>query len=117
MTADLEAIRARLAAATPGPWTESVDDVEQETVYSEDPYPDQIAASVWSDDDRALIAHAPEDLLALTDELAELRAREAEVLSRPHRPTSLDDVPVYSTSMHMGFKDWVRRVLSGEDTQ
>lgn len=70
---DLEAIKARLAAATPGPWavfnrcfvvTRSGD-----VIVSTQSHPYQKRM----DEDLALIAHAPADIAALIAEVEQLR--------------------------------------------
>lgn len=80
-TTDLEAIKARLAAATPGPW-----DTDGSTVWAEVIVPDprdQTGQTPMQDRelvaesggaDAHLIAHAPEDLAALLAENERLRA-------------------------------------------
>lgn len=69
---DLETIKARLAAATPGPWyvDESLRGVEAQTHG----YPVEIVA--WTGRaDAVLIAHAPGDIAALVAEVARLRGQ------------------------------------------
>jgi hypothetical protein len=63
---DLEAIKERLAAATPGPWTQWA------THYVCDKR-EKIAGPMLARD-ADLIAHAPEDLAALVEEVERLRA-------------------------------------------
>ena len=89
---DLEAIRARLASATPGPWKASTDDAGDVVVWGPD---EDWLANVgnWARQhlgidadaaarqfvetrdaaDATLIAHAPTDLAALCDEVERLR--------------------------------------------
>ena len=73
---DLETIKARLAAATPGPWyvDESLRGVEAQTHG----YPVEIVA--WTGRaDAVLIAHAPGDIAALVAEVEALRAQVQEL--------------------------------------
>lgn len=94
---DLEAIKARLAAATPGPWLRCGDDRGGCTcgmVFA--PGVDQhVATSLTANDEgmpcpdeatqranAALIAHAPQDLADLLAALNEEKARTASVLDR-----------------------------------
>jgi hypothetical protein len=68
---DIDAIRARLVAATPGPWyvDESLRGVEAQTHG----YPVEIVG--WTGlADAMLIAHAPGDIAALVAEVERLRA-------------------------------------------
>lgn len=65
---DLDAIEARATAATPGPWSVSVDGI---TV--EDPDGRDVCDAWQSDGDAAFIAHARADVPALIDELRALR--------------------------------------------
>ena len=90
---EIEAIRARLASSTPGPWKASTDDAGDVVVWGPDedwlanvgnwarqhPGIDADAAArqfVETRDaaDATLIAHAPTDLAALCDEVERLRA-------------------------------------------
>lgn len=78
-TLDLEAIQARLAAATPGPWYAHADDLiggwcvrTVETPPSEGP--GEVASFIREEDAR-LIAHARVDLEALVAEVEQLRAK------------------------------------------
>lgn len=59
---DIKAIRARLAAATPGPWR-----LQGEYVCADDGEVD--VAETFNLRDRALIAQAPTDLADLCDEV------------------------------------------------
>ena len=67
---DLDLIKARLAAATPGPWVLSKD---RETITQTS----HITRDVWTiprtHEDMELIAHAPSDLAALIAEVERLR--------------------------------------------
>ncbi|MBN9607824.1 MAG: hypothetical protein BGO26_10160 [Actinobacteria bacterium 69-20] len=78
MSIDLDAIKARLAAATPGPW----DYVGQGwithpgTTFAAVGTPDQ-GMIPCTDADADLIAHAPTDLAALLAEVRALRKRAA----------------------------------------
>ncbi len=88
---DLEAIKARCEAATPGPWLEFMYWVEDKTRYA-------ICGDVGSDDNRVFIALARTDIPALIAEVEHLRrglelardeyrAREAEVERLQERDT------------------------------
>lgn len=85
---ELEAIRQRLGAATPGPWrwwtscsyrrlssdaTGRDGDVLRGDIQRHDGHPDVIC----SEADKALIAHAPADIAALLVEVERLTKREA----------------------------------------
>ena len=76
MSIDLEAIRARIAAATPGPWR-SARNVKHAVMVGPEDAPRHICAfgplSIGTADDTALIAHAPADLASLCDEVERLR--------------------------------------------
>ena len=94
MAIDLEAIEARLEAATPGPWEERGNDViapdiaditgfadveEFKEIMDCDPLP-RVVVSLFAamggenpDADAALIAHAPTDIAALIAEVRRLR--------------------------------------------
>ena len=74
LTPDLAAIRARLAAATPGPWLRYGDGTYE--VYVDADQDDLPSVTHGSDrpEDADLIAHAPTDLAALCDEVEWLRA-------------------------------------------
>ena len=76
---DLEVIKARLAAATPGPWFAHADDLiggwcvrTVDTPPSEGP--GEVASFIHEEDAR-LIAHARVDLEALVEEVEQLRAK------------------------------------------
>ena len=81
MTVDTEAIRERLAAATPGPWEADTSDctmndrnqwgIRRGRNPGENP---AHLRSVMSTPDADPIAHAPADLAALCDEMEELTA-------------------------------------------
>lgn len=75
---DLDAIKARLAAATPGPWRHLGQGyiVHPGTEYDGCGVPDRSTRIPLRDADADLIAHAPDDLAAL---LAELRATTADL--------------------------------------
>lgn len=69
---DIDAIRARAEAATPGPWADH-----------DGPLLEDVVAYIYSDADEAFIAHAREDVPALLAEverlgIGALRAAEAE---------------------------------------
>lgn len=65
---DLDAIRARLEAATPGPWEpESEQDGDHETGYAD-------AIFIANAADATLISNAPTDIAALVAEVERLRA-------------------------------------------
>lgn len=66
--ADLSAIRARLEAATPGPWMH--DDYE---VFTESKPTTWICVDVDRPENRTFLACAPTDLRALLDEVERLR--------------------------------------------
>ena len=70
---DLQAIEARLAAATPGPWSRSGYDVGQ-VVYGPGGQPDLIGPISTNSDieDAEFIAHAPKDIRALLAEVGRL---------------------------------------------
>lgn len=74
MTIDLEAIEARLAAATPYPWAVLsrcfVVTATGDIIVSTQTHPLQVRMN----EDLALIAHAPADIAALIDEVRRLRA-------------------------------------------
>lgn len=79
MRGDLDAIKARLVAATDGPWYAHADDLiggwcvrTVDTPPSEGPGE---VASFIREEDAALIAHARADLPALVAEIEQLRAK------------------------------------------
>lgn len=85
MTADIEAIRARITAATPGPWKAEWVDGDDWWQITGQPFDDggqwlacpEVATTDEMEDDGTdadLIAHAPADLAALCDEVEELTA-------------------------------------------
>ena len=83
-TLDIEAIKTRLAAATPGPWvsnwSQPSGDERCEQILAENG--DEVVGALWYDGlhlavnekDADLIAHAPADIAALLAENARLRA-------------------------------------------
>lgn len=77
---DLQAIEARLAAATPGPWSRSGYDVGQ-VVYGPGGQPDLIGPISTNSDieDAEFIAHAPKDVRALIDEVGRLTVEHLEM--------------------------------------
>ena len=81
MTADLAAIRARLAAATPGPWVAETSEVtmDDRSLWrmrrDTQPQVPLHLSSVMSSANADLIASAPADLAALCDEVEALTAR------------------------------------------
>lgn len=91
-TLDLDPIRARLAAATPGPWDHNT---AAELIQTEKG--DAIVVPAWFGedlprwDDAELIAHAPADIAALVAEVERLRERLADVKAL-HRPVDLWEV-------------------------
>jgi hypothetical protein len=88
---DLEAIKGRLAAATPGPWyvDESLRGVEAQTHG----YPVEIVA--WTGRaDAVLIAHAPGDIAALVAEVERLRADNARIMLEAERHRRIADEAV-----------------------
>lgn len=102
MALDLKAIKARLAAATPGPWRSAWDDGDPNadvTIRSLAPGLDECASYVivasWYDGpitlcleaDAAFIAAAPSDVAALVAEVERLRALLSE--TRPGRALDL----------------------------
>jgi hypothetical protein len=68
---DLEPIRARLAAATPGPWEAEHRGFEVYETHTA--HGDLVAEASLQISDAELIAHAPADLAALADEVESLR--------------------------------------------
>ena len=81
-TFDLEPIKERLAAATPGPWEMSYDADDKWTSITGQPYDDggqwlvcpEVATCEGEPDaDSTFIAHAPEDIAALVAEVERLR--------------------------------------------
>jgi hypothetical protein len=85
---DIEAIKGRLAAATPGPWyvDESLRGVEAQTHG----YPVEIVA--WTGRaDAVLIAHAPGDIDALVAEVERLRADNARIMLEAERHRRIAD--------------------------
>lgn len=76
----LEAIRARLAAATPGPWTLPYHDGALAGPHGASLLGLDVdgMAIVWARADAELIAHAPADIAALLAEVERLRAEVAE---------------------------------------
>lgn len=77
MTADHAAIRARLDAATQGPWTwtaHTTADRDEWAVFNEDNWALATNRDGWVCD-AELIAHAPTDLGALLDENERLTAK------------------------------------------
>lgn len=85
MSADLNAIKARWAAATPGPWEVKVDYLDTVTGEGGDPYISaplmEVVADVSDSDDAnaEAIAHAPEDIAALIQALEEAVTRIDEI--------------------------------------
>ena len=84
MTLDLEPIKERLAAATPGPWEMSYDADDKWTSITGQPYDDggqwlvcpEVATCEGEPDaDSTFIAHAPEDMRALIEEVETLRGQ------------------------------------------
>jgi len=67
---DLEPLKSRLAAATPGPWEAD----ESRTVVRRPGSSDSSVANVLEASDTELIAHAPADIAALIAEVERLRA-------------------------------------------
>jgi hypothetical protein len=122
MTVDLDAIRARLAAATPGPWAPSPGGIYGAVVNPVgvtacgcDPHPGtgrtcteayggQLVAESMCRADIDLVANAPTDLAALCDEVERLRgichARGERLLEARHKVQQTDDadMPV----VHLG---------------
>ena len=83
-TFDLEPIKERLAAATPGPWEMSYDADDKWTSITGQPYDDggqwlvcpEVATCEGEPDaDSTFIAHAPEDIAALVAEVERLRGQ------------------------------------------
>lgn len=78
MTFDAEGVRARLAAAAPGPWFTNEPGPYIHSVWSkdrpEDVNPVNPIAKMVGPDDARLIAHAPTDLAAALDRITELEA-------------------------------------------
>ena len=72
---EIQEIEARLSAATPGPWSRSGYDVGQ-VVYGPGGQPDLIGPISTNSDieDAEFIAHAPEDIRALLDEVKAVKA-------------------------------------------
>ena len=70
MSDRLDAIRARLEAATPGPWERNDQHTKQRGIAG----PLGLCATAWEDGDAEFIAHAPGDvawLLARVEELTD----------------------------------------------
>ena len=81
MTLDLDPIRARLAAATPGPWERVpaiVSDTRPADCYDIWAADDWLCANIHHTD-AALIANAPADMAALLAEVERLRETVAHV--------------------------------------
>jgi hypothetical protein len=68
---ELQAIKARLAAAMPGPWTIK----RGRYVVSDRLLYDVDTSCVYGEDNLVFIAHAPTDIAALLDEVEKLRAK------------------------------------------
>ena len=79
---EIQEIEARLAAATPGPWSRSGHDVGQ-VVYGPGGQPDLIGPISTNSDieDAEFIAHAPVDIRALIDEVKRLEAWKREAVT------------------------------------
>ena len=77
---EIQEIEARLAAATPGPWSRSGYDVGQ-VVYGPGGQPDLIGPISTNSDieDAEFIAHAPKDVRALIDEVGRLTVEHLEM--------------------------------------
>ena len=76
MTDRLTEIRARLDAATPGPWVVTGQEILTVAVDGQTGW-ESLVADVWHRDrDADLIAHAPADIAWLLDEVERLRAQE-----------------------------------------
>ena len=119
MTAEeLEAIRQRLRAATPGPWrwwtscsyrrlssdaTGKDGDVLRGDIQRHDGQPDVIC----SEADKALIAHAPEDISAL---LVEVERLSTEMAARSHALAALIE-PADDEEIRAGIRLLKRRFL------
>lgn len=76
---DIEQIRARLAAATPGPWMEWAESGDYWIGRCCDDVPEKDAEWVcdsgdMSDENTEFVAHAPSDIAALIKELEAARA-------------------------------------------
>ena len=81
-TLDLEPIKERLAAATPGPWKAKEDSWDGYSVVIDDSGPGVsiIAEQIGQGEDKGrgdaeFIAHAPEDIAALITEVETLRGQ------------------------------------------
>ena len=103
MTLDLDPIRARLAAATPGPW--EVDECSEETtVIVAGSDLTIICSELWQGwegtQDAALIANAPTDMAALVAEVERLRESVQRVreVHQP-RPYADDDLRAVAPSL------------------
>ena len=102
MTLDLDPIRARLAAATPGPWERmpaEVSDTRPADCYDVWGGDDWLCASVHHTN-ADLIAHAPADLAALVAEVERLRETVQRVreMHQP-RPYADDDLRAVAPSL------------------
>ncbi len=82
---EIQEIEARLAAATPGPWSRSGYDVGQ-VVYGPGGQPDLIGPISTNSDieDAEFIAHAPEDMKLLLDILEDYSDFVAELVEENH---------------------------------
>ena len=117
MTPDLDAIRARLAAATPGPWHAYGNTLAAETggctcsphygAHEAHCGLEEIGQVVESDAD--LIAHAPADLAALLAEVERLRRTEAQIKAEALREASgkLAGTERISQRYADGFNHWL----------
>ena len=95
MTADIEAIKERLANATPGPWSVQVctdcEPVEPECdeYFVTGPAPAE-GEYGFTQADAELIAHAPEDIAALLADLRQVAEERGLAKSLPEEPDAAD---------------------------
>lgn len=80
MSARLDAIKPRLAAATPGPWVHECDDHHADVVHN---HTSGVASLVSESrtENANLIAHAPDDIEFLLDEVDRLRQVATDIAS------------------------------------
>ncbi len=71
--AELDAIRARAEAATPGPWGITADSKPNDFDIA-GPEPGDTRGMFWREEDAGFVAHARTDVPALLDEVKRLRA-------------------------------------------
>jgi len=114
---DLDAIRARAEAATPGPWNatgSSHDDDGLVTLFSDDVDADDPVAIV-APSDAEFIAHARVDISALLAEVERLRLSESEIRREPISDAEVDAVAYVMFEPAGGVGDYTWAEMVRED--